>query len=156
MACKHGGRLSSCKYLAAGKPCTDGCRCKGCCNPFGVRPPKLGKRKRSTHPLQNVATTSNSFLLERDIATAHGSWSDFETIVFIRCVKRLETNMIEYTDSAITYLYNAIVEHLSAPYCMQCLPQQALLRHKDFAQCATKLQHFKREKQLFQQYCEAT
>ena len=105
VACKHGGRLSSCKCLAAGKPCTDGCRCKGCCNPFRVRPPKLGKRKRSTHPLQNVATTSNSFLLERDIATAHGSWSDFETIVFIHCVKRLETNMIECTDSAITYLY---------------------------------------------------
>lgn len=141
IACNHGGRLSSCKCLAAGKPCTDMCKCKGCNNPVGTRTPKLGKRKRSTHKMQNFLISNQSFSAEREEIT-HGSWSEFESIIFTHCVKYLESNFMDYTASTIAVLFNSVVKYVAAAYCTLDLPQKALLRNKNTDQCAGKLLHF--------------
>ncbi len=151
VACNHGDRQSSCKCLAANKPCTDACKCKGCSNPAGTRVQKLGKRKRTPHPMQNVAISNQSFVMQREVA-AHGSWSEFETIVFIHCVKHVEMN---FMDSTITVIYNTVVKYMSAAYCTLHLPEHALLRNKTTTQCAGKLLHFEQEKEMFNQYSTA-
>ena len=120
----------------------------------GARVPKLGKMKHRAHDMQSVTVSNHSFVLEREVA-AHGLWSQFESIVFIHCVKHLETNFMERTDSTVTALYNTVVEYLSAAYCTLQLPQHPLLRIKTATQCAAKLLHFEREQQMFKEYSSA-
>ena len=117
-ACIHEGRPSSCKCLTAGKFCASICKCKGCNNPIGKRIPHLGKRKRerAPHDWEKVSTTTANFANEREVL-AHGTWSAFESIVFVQCFKYLELNLIDCNGSTLRSLYNSVLKYLDSAYC---------------------------------------
>ena len=141
-------RHLSSKCLAARKPCSSTCGCKGCKNPHGNRV-MLGKRKREVHLWQTYDTASTSISLDRGQTLTDGGWSTLESIILIQVICFLEHELMDLETATILMVYNTTVEYALAPYCSLAVPHNALLRRKTFSQVQAKFEHSVKESSLF-------
>lgn len=151
IACAHqNGRHSACRCLAKGQGCSSLCACKGCLNPNGKKSTGTkSKRSREPHKWQSFNTSNKSFAMDAGQLLAQGVWSDYENIVFANVMRHVESDV-----ATLSSLFHSIVKHINAPYCSIELPKEAVLRDKTAQQIAGKLNHYEKEKSLFEQISE--
>ena len=75
----HNSTRCGCHKASTG--CSTRCRCKNCCNTYGVRPVKATTRKRCAHEMQVILPNAKKFASDRYEELPDTIWSDFEAIV---------------------------------------------------------------------------
>ena len=152
VSCTHTrNRSLSCKCLAAGTACSSSCGCKGCSNPNGRRPTHLGKRKREQHQWQKITVPNKKFARDKGEQLVQGVWSDFENMVLSNTLHYIQSSDLSCDASSVLTVFNSVAQYANAPYCSVELSSDVVIRVKSEAQVDSKLQHLKREKELFAQ-----
>jgi hypothetical protein len=136
---------SRCKCLAAKKPCSSLCSCKGCQNPYGIRV-SLGKRKRQPHNWQKLDKSNLTVTIKHGQELADGGWSLLESIIFVHVNNHYGcTEKDHSTAEDCLSFYNNLVDYIDSSASPISLPSNALLRKKSMKQFNSKLLHFFKE-----------
>ena len=117
--------------------CSTRCRCKNCCNTYGVRPVKATTRKRRAHEMQVVLPNAKKFASDRHEELPDTIWSDFEAIVLNEVTSSLQSTDIDI----VTKVYSDIVFYSKSSFCIHKLPCNTVFRSKTQRQVAAKLKY---------------
>lgn len=112
-----------CPCYNAKLSCSEDCKCKGCTNTFGVRPPKLQKvgqkRKRLPHVNQSMPLRGKKtmkFMNDVGEPLIHGGFSKMEFLVICSIIRTLMADDLDWAQSEslnsseVLTIYNCIFE----------------------------------------------
>ena len=130
----NGKYTTRCVCFRLDRPCTDLCDCKGCENPFGVRPErvrqkyklKIPYRQRYAHDAAKVATCKSSnvsmttatqtpFVTDSGLAEAEmENWVALEHCIFEALINEIKSDESVITPAEVQETFNAVVRLISS------------------------------------------